>query len=256
MTCQRAGVRIPATMFALILAGGQGERLRPLTDKVPKPMVQVGERPILWHQVNRLIAAGVTDVVFLTGYLGHVVEEYFGDGTKFGIRAHYSREDAPLGRGGALKMGLALAQDVEGPVIATNGDVITEADTGRLIADYRRRQGENPFHAASILTVPMVSPYGIVDADAGGTVRQFREKITLPYWINGGIYALDPGIRELLPDRGDHETTTFPELAAAGRMSAVQTTAYWRSVDSLKDLREVEERLAGEFTLAAEGTGL
>lgn len=256
MTCQRAGVRIPATMFALILAGGQGERLRPLTDKVPKPMVQVGERPILWHQVNRLMAAGVTDVVFLVGYLGEVVEEYFGDGKDFGIRAHYSREDAPLGRGGALKRGLALAQDVEGPVIATNGDVITDADTGQLIADYRQRQCGNPFHAASILTLPMVSPYGIVDASDDGTVRQFREKITLPYLINGGIYALDPGIRELLPDKGDHETTTFPELAAEGRMSAVPTEAFWRSVDSLKDLREVEEHLAKERTLAANRTDL
>ena len=243
-------------MFALILAGGQGERLRPLTDKVPKPMVSVGGRPILWHQVRGLMTTGVTDVVFLVGYLGEAVEEYFGDGTEFGIRAHYSREDTPLGRGGALKRGLALVQGVEGPVIATNGDVITDADAGELIADYDRRRSENPAHAASILTVPMASPYGIVDADAGGMVHQFSEKITLPYWINGGIYALDPDIRQLLPERGDHETTTFPELAAAGRMSAVPTTAFWRSVDSLKDLREVEERLAGEFTLATDGTGL
>lgn len=256
MTCQRAGVRIPATMFALILAGGQGERLRPLTDKVPKPMVQVGGRPILWHQVNRLTTAGVTDVVFLVGYLGKVVEEYFGDGKEFGIRAHYSREETPLGRGGALKRGLALVHDVEGLVIATNGDVITDADAGRLIADYLQRRGENPSHAASLLTVPMVSPYGIVDADAGGMVRQFREKITLPHSINGGIYVLDPSIRELLPDVGDHETTTFPELAAAGRMSAVQTTDFWRSVDSLKDLREVEEHLAGDCALTADRTDL
>lgn len=256
MTCQRAGVRIPAIMFALILAGGQGERLRPLTDKVPKPMVQVGGRPILWHQVRRLTAAGITDVVFLVGYLGEAVEEYFGDGKDFGIRAHYSREDCPLGRGGALKMGLNLIQDVVGPVIATNGDVITDADAGLLIKDYRRRLSANPAHAASILAVPMASPYGIVDSDASGVVRQFREKITLPLWINGGMYALDPGIRELLPDRGDHETTTFPELAAAGRMSAVQTTSFWRSVDSLKDLREVEERLVGELTPETDGTDL
>ena len=252
LTCQRAGVRILPTMYALILAGGKGERLRPLTDEVPKPMVQVGGRPILWHQVRRLADAGVTDVVFLVGYLGEVVEDYFGDGKEFGIRAHYSREDSPLGRGGALKKGLAALGDVAGPALATNGDVITDADAGRLVADYRRRRDENPSHAASILTVPMVSPYGIVDADAGGTVRQFREKIPLPYSINGGMYALDPGIRELLPDKGDHETTTFPELAAAGRMSAVPTNEFWRSVDSLKDLREVEERLAGKFTAATD----
>ncbi len=242
-------------MFALILAGGQGERLRPLTEKVPKPMVQVGGRPILWHQVRRLRAAGVTDVVFLIGYLGERVEEYFGDGKEFGIHAHYSLEEYPLGRGGALKKGLDIVQGVEGPVMATNGDVITDADPALLIADYRRRADADPSHAASILTVPMASPYGIVDTDAVGAVRSFREKAQLPYWINGGIYALDPGIRGLLPERGDHETTTFPELAAAGRMSAVQTAEFWRSVDSLKDLREVEEHLAGEFAPAPYGTG-
>ena len=234
-------------MYALILAGGQGERLRPLTDKVPKPMVRVGGQPILWRQVRSLTAAGITDVVFLVGYLGEVVEDYFGDGKDFGIRAYYSREDSPLGRGGALKRGLGLIPEVPGPVIVANGDVITDADAGLLIADYRRRRSVNPSHAASILTVPMVSPYGIVDADAGGMVRQFREKITLPHWINGGIYALDPGIRESLPDQGDHETTTFPELAAAGRMSAVPTGEFWRSVDSLKDLREVSDFLDSGF---------
>ena len=255
MTCQGAGVRIPATMFALILAGGQGERLRPLTEEVPKPMVQVGGRPILWHQVRRLRAAGVTDVVFLIGYLGERVKEYFGDGKEFGISAHYSHEDAPLGRGGALKRGLDMVGSVEGPVMATNGDVITDADPALLIADYRRRSDADPSHAASILTVQMASPYGIVDTGAGGTVISFREKAQLPYWINGGIYTLDPAIRGLLPERGDHETTTFPELAAAGRMSAVQTAEFWRSVDSLKDLREVEEHLAGGFAPAAYGAG-
>ncbi len=240
-------------MFALILAGGQGERLRPLTEQVPKPMAPVCGKPILWHHVNRLTAAGVTDVVFLIGYLGQVVEEYFGDGKHFGFNAHYSREDMPLGRGGALKKGLALVGAVEGPVMATNGDVITNADMKALIEDYHRRQAENPRHAVSILTAPMVSPYGIVDSDQGGIVRQFREKAPLPYSINGGIYVLDPGIRELLPTRGDHETTTFPELAAAGRMSAARTLDFWRSVDSMKDLREVEEFLSGGHPPATDG---
>ena len=86
-------------MYALILAGGKGERLRPLTDTVPKPMVPVNGEPILVHQMRWLRSAGVTDFVFLVGYLGHLLEEYFGDGTEFGIRAHYSREQSPLGRG-------------------------------------------------------------------------------------------------------------------------------------------------------------
>ena len=233
-------------MYALILAGGKGERLRPLTDNRPKPMVELDGRPILWHQVRWLREAGVTDVVFLVGYLGEMVADYFGDGGAYGIRAHYSYERTPLGRGGALKRGLAMLPESDAAALAVNGDVITEADPADLLADYQRRAAVNPAHYASILTVPMTSPYGIVDTDADGLARQFREKARLPYAINGGVYALNPAIRDLLPEVGDHETTTFPALAAAGRMSAVPSERFWRSVDSLKDLREAAEHIAGK----------
>ena len=254
MTIKRGGVRIPATMYALILAGGKGERLRPLTDTIPKPMVPISGKPILAHQVHWLRSAGVTDVIFLVGYLGRLIEEYFGDGTAMGIRANYSYEESPLGRGGALRKGLGMMPQVEGPVIATNGDVITGARVEELIKDFHQRSTENPSHMATVLTVPMVSPYGIVDTDSTGRVSQFREKATLPYAINGGFYVLDPKIEELLPDVGDHETTTFPELAESGRMSAVQSTAFWRSVDSFKDLSDVEEYLARSSETVGRGT--
>ena len=240
-------------MYALILAGGKGERLRPLTDTVPKPMVELNGRPILWHQVRQLREAGVTDVVFLVGYLGEMVADYFGDGSTCGIRAHYSRERTPLGRGGALKKGLAILSESDsgatGPMIATNGDVITDADPADLLTDYQRRSAANPSHCASILTVPMTSPYGIVDTDESGLVHGFREKAALPYAINGGVYVFHPAIRDLLPDVGDHETTTFPALAAAGRMSAVLSEKFWRSVDSPKDLREAAEHLESKHTV-------
>ena len=231
-------------MYALILAGGKGERLRPLTDTVPKPMINLCGRPILWHQVRWLREAGVTDVVFLVGHLADAVGDYFGDGSDYGVRAHYSREDTPLGRGGALRRGLASVPSDDRPVIATNGDVITDASLAELVADYHARRRRKPAHCATILTVPMTSPYGIVDTGADGIVDQFREKAVLPYAINGGVYVLHPGIRDLLPELGDHETTTFPALAAEGRMSAVSTEAFWRSVDSPKDLREAEEHLS------------
>ena len=188
----------------------------------------------------------MTDVVFLVGHLADTVADYFGDGASCGIRAHYSHEDTPLGRGGALRQGLGiLPPDAgNGPVIATNGDVLTDASLTALLADYRARRHENPAHVASILTVPMTSPYGIVDAGADGLVQQFREKAALPYTINGGVYVLHPDIRDLLPETGDHEATTFPALAAAGRMSAVQSGVFWRSVDSPKDLLEAEEHFA------------
>lgn len=240
-------------MYALILAGGKGERLRPLTDTLPKPMIPVHGRPILWRQVHWLREAGVTDVIFLVGHLAQVVADYFGNGAEMGIRAHYSHEDTPLGRGGALKQGLAmLPPDAEDePVIATNGDVVTDARLDALLADYHARRRQNPAHAATILTVPMTSPYGIVDADPAGLVRQFREKAPLPYAINGGVYVLHPRIRQMLPETGDHERATFPALAASGRMSAVPTGAFWSSMDSPQDLRAAEEH----FTRAAAAIG-
>ena len=140
------------------------------------------------------MTVGVTEVVFLTGYRSEAVEEYFGDGTEMGLRIRYSREDTPLGRGGALKRGLKLIPEVTGPVLATNGDVITEADVGRLIADYKRRSSGNPAHAASILTAPMVSPYGIVDIDGYGKVRQFEEKTR--FAIRDQRRDLRPGSRD------------------------------------------------------------
>ena len=231
-------------MYALILAGGKGERLRPLTDTVPKPMVSVRGQPILRHQVEWLKTGGVTDVVFLAGYRWQVIKDFFGDGRNFGIRAHYSVEDSPLGRGGAIKMGFPLVAEEEDTVVVLNGDVITEEDFSSLARRYRESKALNPEHRATIMVVPFVSPYGLVDMDDGDGVTGFREKVELPYWINAGVYMFDRRIAGELPDMGDHETETFPGLAASGQISALKSTAFWRSVDSFKDLREVEERLS------------
>ena len=97
--------------FALSIAGGRGERLRPLTDDRPKPMVEINGKPIISYQVDWMQSQGVTDVIFLCGYKGEMIQSYFGNGAKHGITAHYSFEDKPMGRGGALKQGLSLAPD-------------------------------------------------------------------------------------------------------------------------------------------------
>jgi NDP-sugar pyrophosphorylase family protein len=230
-------------MYALILAGGQGERLRPLTDTIPKPMVQVAGKPILVHQIGGLKQAGVTDVVFLAGYRWQVIQDFFGDGAEFGIRAHYSIEDSPLGRGGAIRQGFSKVPQEEDSVLVLNGDIITSEPMTAVVGQYRDSRSANPAHAATIMVVPMVSPYGLVDTNADDNVVGFREKAELPYWINAGIYVFNRGIEAALPALGDHETETFPGLAEAGMISALKSRAFWRSVDSFKDLREAEEYL-------------
>ena len=230
-------------MFALIIAGGQGERLKPLTDNLPKPMVRVAGKPILAHQVAWLKTAGVTDVVFLAGYRWQAIKDYFSDGRAFGVRSHYSLEDSPLGRGGAIRKGISLVPETEQTMVVLNGDVITRQCLDALLQRHRACKNADPDHLATIMVTPMVSPYGLVDMDDSDRVVGFREKARLPHWINAGVYVLERGILPELPEVGDHENDAFPRLAAAGRISAFKTTEFWRSVDSFKDLREAEEFL-------------
>jgi len=231
-------------MYALILAGGQGERLRPLTDTLPKPMVPVFGKPILAHQVTWLKDAGITDVVFLAGYRWEAIQDYFGDGQAFGIRAHYSLEDTPLGRGGAIRKGIPLVPETEQSIVVLNGDIITSERLDAILQRHQTRKNANSAHLATIMVVPMVSPYGLVDMNASDQVVGFREKVEMPHWINAGVYVLERRILPELPEIGDHENDTFPRLASSGQISAYKSREFWRSVDSFKDLREAEEYLS------------
>ena len=220
-------------MYALTIAGGRGERLRPLTDTVPKAMVPVEGRPLLSYQVEWMRAQGVTDVVFLCGHLGERIVDYFGDGSRFGIRAHYSHEETPLGRGGAVRKGLSLVPRDEPYVLVANGDNVTNQPFSALVELHEKRNA-----VATLMLVPYQSQVGVVSVDERSTVTEFVEKGSLPFWINAGIYVFSRGIEELLPEVGDHETTTFPALAAEGRLAALKSDALWMTVDGPKDLSE------------------
>lgn len=226
-------------MYALIIAGGEGERLRPLTDDRPKNMVPVAGRPIVERQLEWLRENGVTDAVFLCGYKADVLQAHVGDGSSFGVRVQYSVETAPLGRGGALKQGFALVPEGEETIIACNGDILTDQALAEMIASHRAWGA-----TASVMLTPLKSPYGVVDVDEDGRITSFREKPVLPYWVNAGIYVLSRSFFASLPDKGDHETETFPALASEGKLFGFKSEAYWRPVDSTKDISEAEKELA------------
>ena len=228
-------------MYALILAGGKGERLRPLTDTLPKPLAPLDGKPILWYQVEWLKRAGVTNVIFLVGYRWEMVREYFGDGSKFGIKPTYSVETRPLGRGGAIRAGMAQIPEEEETFIVLNGDIITGQDPNEVMDSYQGKREANPEHLATIMVVPMVSPYGLVELGQDNDVVGFREKVVLPHWINAGVYVFNRSMGPLMPELGDHEVSTFPDLAEQGRISAFKSNEFWRSIDSFKDLREAED---------------
>ena len=144
-------------MFAIILAGGKGERLRPLTGDRPKSMMLLLDKPILEYQIEWLRESGATDVVIACGYLHEAIEEYFGDGGPWGVRMRYSVEDQPLGRGGALKLAFRQVPAGEPFVIATNGDNVNTQPLAPLL-----RQHERTGAVATLLLAQLRSPYGIV----------------------------------------------------------------------------------------------
>jgi NDP-sugar pyrophosphorylase family protein len=162
-------------------------------------------------------------------------------------------EDEPLGRGGGIKKAMKAITEPYSEVIAANGDVITMADLQAMMAAHTRRG-----MLASILLTPFYSPYGIVDISEDDKVLGFREKPELPYWINAGVYVLSREVLDLLPDKGDHEDTTFPLLSSQGKFAAFRSRAFWRGVDTVKDLSEmtrVMERRLFDSIASAVGEG-
>ena len=224
-------------MFAIILAGGKGERLRPLTGDRPKPMVPLAGRPIMEYQVDWLREGGVTDIVVACGYLHHVIEEYFGDGSRWGVRMSYSVEDEPRGRGGALKLAYQHVPPDEPFVIATNGDNVNTQPLAPVIRQHTRTGA-----VATLLLVQLRSPYGIVQQQ-GKRIVGFREKPLLPHWLSAGVYVLNREFFADLPDVGDHEDELFPRLAQEGKLYGFRSKAYWKAIDTVKDLNEAAQQL-------------
>ena len=227
-------------MYAIVLAGGKGERLRPLTSDRPKSMVPLAGKPILEYQVEWLREGGVTDIVLACGYLHEALEEYFGDGSRWGVRMQYSVESQPLGRGGALKLAYRRVPDSEPLVIGTNGDNVSRQPLEPVIRQHRRTGA-----VATLVLTQLRSPYGIVQ-QRGKRITGFREKPPLPYWLNAGVYVLGREFFVGLPDVGDHEDELFPRWVSEGKLYAFRSTAYWKAIDTVKDLTEAAAQLEAE----------
>ncbi len=227
---------------AIILAGGFGKRLRPLTDERPKPLIEVAGKPIIVRQIEWLRSYGIKDFIVAVGYLKEKIIDALGSGSKLNVSISYAVEEEPLGTGGAIR-NARLAFASKEPIIAVNGDIVTNIDPSLLFEPLNRG------YLASMAVVSLRSPYGIIDLD-GEKVVSFREKPLLEgYWINAGVYAMRPEIWDYLPEKGDLERMTFPRLAAEGRLAAVKyllNKHYWRSIDTFKDIEEANGELAPE----------
>jgi NDP-sugar pyrophosphorylase family protein len=220
---------------AIILAGGKAERLGDAAGGRPKALVEVAGKPLAAYQVGRLARAGVTRVIFACAAgQGHLFEaELAGVGPEIAA----AEEPERLGRGGGIKFAARQRRE-GGDVFALNGDELVDVDLSQLLSLHHQREA-----AATITVVPLRSPFGVVDLD-DDRVTGFREAPRLDQWVSCGIYVLGDEALERLPEQGDHETSTFPELAAEGRLHALRHEGVWLTVNTPKDVRVAEEYLS------------
>jgi NDP-sugar pyrophosphorylase family protein len=221
---------------AIVLAGGKAERLGDVAGGLPKALVPVGGRPLLAYQARLLARAGVQRlIVSCAAGKGPVFEEHLADA---GLEVVTVEEPEPLGRGGGLRFATAARREA-GDVYALNGDELVDVDLPALLAAHLERE-----RAATITLVPLRSPFGIVELGAQDAVLGFQEAPALPYWVSCGVYVLGEEALARLPERGDHETTTFPELASERKLGGFRHDGVWLTVNTPKDLRRAEEYLA------------
>ncbi|MET9294952.1 NDP-sugar synthase [Streptomyces sp. NPDC003077] len=218
---------------AILLVGGKGTRLRPLTVHTPKPMVPAAGVPFLTHQLARARAAGVEHVVLATSYLAEVFEPYFGDGSSLGLHLEYVTEEEPLGTGGALRNVASRLHAAPGdPVLVFNGDVLTGLDIASLVDTHRTTGADVSLH---LTRVADPRAYGLVPTDEAGRVTAFLEKPQTPEeivtdQINAGAYVFTRSVIDTIPnDRPvSVERETFPGLLADGaHLQGLLDSTYW-----------------------------
>jgi NDP-sugar pyrophosphorylase family protein len=220
-------------MEALLLAGGKAERLGDAAQGLPKPLVPVAGFPLAEYSVGRLIAAGVTRVI--VACRAGQEEAFVNALTGLGAEIEAVGEEEPLGRGGGLKLAASKRRE-NGTVLALNGDELLDVDFPALLAEHERSQA-----AATIVVAQVRSPFGVVALEDDGRVTGFREAPLLDDWVNTGVYALSAEAVDRLPERGDHEQSTFPELAGEDKLRGFRHNGVWLTVNTPKDLRRAAE---------------
>jgi dTDP-glucose pyrophosphorylase len=220
---------------AVIMAGGRGERLRPLTDSIPKPLLKVGEKPILEHNLDRLCKFGIDDYWFTVKYLGNQIEDYFGDGSNKNIIIKYLYEDEPLGTIGAVSKIKDFSHDY---VLVTNSDLLTNIDYEHFFLDFLKQGAD-----FSVATIPyrVDIPYAVLET-SNGHVVSFKEKPTYTYYSNGGIYLMKREILEFLPIAKQFNTTDLMEklISLNKKVVSYPLEGYWLDIGKHEDYKKAQ----------------
>jgi len=219
---------------AVIMAGGFGKRLYPLTDKVPKPMLPVGDRPMLELIVDQLRAAGIRKIFITTHFMPEVIRDHFGDGSDREVEIEYVHEEEPLGTGGAL----GLLPDSDRTLLMMNGDILTHVDLQELVQFHRREKAEITL---GVRQFDLQVPYGVVRC-RDSEIERIDEKPVVPFLVNAGIYVVDPSARRMIKQghRIDMPELVDQIIGRKGRTSAFPIVEYWLDIGRMDDYRKAQ----------------
>ena len=213
-------------MQAIILAGGRGKRLKPVTDYIPKPLIPLDNIPIIEWQIRYLKKFAIKTIIICTGYKTEQIENYLKIKNNFGIKIIFSKEKNPLGTGGAIKQAARYIK--EKSFFVLNGDVITNIDIKKL------QKKEN-----CIAAIILKTKFGVMGIKDDKVSKFSEKKLISNLWMNAGLYHLTKNLVKDLPKKGDIEKTTFPNYAKKGKLNHIKFKgAFWHSIDSHKDIEE------------------
>lgn len=230
-------------MKAVILAGGLGSRLRPFTEVIPKPLLPLGENSLMETQILMLKSFGFDDIHIATNYMADYVEAYLGDGSKFGVDLHFSREEEPLGTCGPLSL---LQAELTEPFLMMNGDILTKADL-RAIYDYAWRAEQSLTVATKIISTPF--RFSNVTVNAEGLLTGFEEKPEFKIEVLAGIYCMNPDVLQLIPPNQFFGIDTLIKkmLSRKIEISRYLIKEYWLDIGQIEDYTVARKEYARHF---------
>ena len=220
---------------AVIMAGGRGQRLMPLTEKTPKPLLKVGDKPIIDHNLTRLSLFGIDDFWISINYLGEQIEGYFGNGSERNIKISYVREDQPLGTVGAISMIDDFQHEY---ILITNSDLLTNLNYEHFFLEFLRRDAD-----LAVVTIPynVTIPYAVLETNNGHVVN-FKEKPTYTYYSNGGIYLVKRSVLDVIPPNKNFNATDLMEQLIANnkKVFSYPLIGYWLDIGSPEDYQKAQ----------------
>ena len=218
-------------MKAIILAGGRGKRLRPITDKIPKPLILINEKPLIERTINYLKKYGITEIIISSGYKSNLIEKFLKKKKNFGCEIVFSTEKTPLGTGGAIKKALKYVN--EESFLVLNGDIVTNIDLKKIL------KKPNTIAANELKT-----KFGTMDVKNNKILKFNEKKDVTNVWMNPGIYHLSKNIERLIPKKGSLEGMVFPKMVKNKTLETVKfKNALWFSIDSHKDIEECSKEI-------------